>query len=246
MALKPTGRWALAGAIILAAAFGAWLFLRAYLDGPVPVGAPSPVPEGAEWIDLLDDAHAGSWKNLGDDKEIFEISDGALHIFGRSIYPLRYVTYDGQPFDDFELYFQVKVSSGANSGVFLRAKPGDPVYRGFEIQVLDDHGKPPSKNGSGAIYDVVTPMFNMALPPGAWNSYRIRVSGAEVSVSMNGWPIIATDFSLMTEPYGKFTVPYASLPRSGRLMVQDHGGEVWYRHMKIRPLGGGKATAKGA
>lgn len=202
---------------------------------PVPSGTPTALPEGEGWIDLLDDARAAQWKNITDDKDIFEIVDGQIHIFGKSLFPLRYVGFTGESFGDFDLHLEVKVSRGANSGIFLRATPNDPVYRGFEVQVLDDHGKPPSKNGSGAIYDVVTPMFNMARPAGEWNSYDISLDGTQVTVVMNGWKVIDTDFALMTEPYGKFEVPYAELPRDGVLALQDHGGEVWYRNVRIRP-----------
>jgi hypothetical protein len=218
------------GLLIAMAGCAYWLRAR----DPAPAGLPTPPPDGDEWAHLLDEAHAAGWVNITDDKEIFDIRDGTLHIYGRSVWPLRYVGYVAQPFSDFDLHIEVKVSKRANSGIFLRVQPDDPVQRGFEIQVLDDHGRPPSKTGSGAIYDVVTPMFNMARPAGEWNSYDITVQGTQVTVIMNGWKVIDTDFALMTEPYGKFTLPYADLPREGLLALQDHGGEVWYRNIVIR------------
>jgi hypothetical protein len=53
---------------------------------------------------------------------------------------------------------------------------------------------------------------------------------------MNGWLVVKTDLSQMTEPYGKFTIPYADLPREGMIMIQDHGGEAWYRNLLVRPV----------
>jgi hypothetical protein len=144
------------------------------------------------------------------------------------------VGYTPERFEDFDLHVEFKVAKRTNSGVFLRAQPNDPVYRGFEVQVLDDYGKAPNKNGSGAIYDVVTPMFNLARPAGEWNSYDISVHGTEVKVSMNGWMVIHTDFAKMTKPLGKFKIAYANMPREGVLALQDHGGEVWYRNIVIR------------
>jgi hypothetical protein len=223
---------ALAGVL---ATVGGCLTLRLLWPAdPVPQGTPTTAPEGPGWVNLLDDEHAGGWKNITDDKDIFEISDGMLHIYGKSIYPLRYVAYTPEPFGDFDLHVEFKVAPGANSGVFLRSQPNDPVSRGFEIQVLDDHGKPPSKNSSGSIYDVVSPMYNMARPPGEWNSYDIHLRGQEIEVFANGWRIIHTDLSKMTEPYGKFEIAYADLPLEGLLAFQDHGGEVWYRNVYIR------------
>ena len=217
-------------ALVAAGGCAYWLMAR----GPVPVGNATARPEGEGWVDLLDDAHVAQWKNVTDDKDIFEIAAQEMHIFGKSLWPLRYVGYTGESFGDFDLHVEVKVSKGANSGIFLRSKPSDPVQRGFEIQVLDDHGKPPTKSGSGAIYDVVTPMFNMARPAGECNSYDIAVAGTEVTVTMNGWKVIDTDMAQFTEPYGKFKAAYSNMPREGMVALQDHGGEVWYRNILIR------------
>jgi hypothetical protein len=157
-----------------------------------------------------------------------------IHIFGHTLLPLRYVGYSAQQFADFDLHLEFKVAPRANSGVFLRAQPNDPVQRGFEIQVLDDHGKPPTKNRSGAVYDVVTPMFNMSRPAGEWNSFDISLNGHELTVVMNGWMVVHTDLSKMSDPIGKFSTPLADLPTKGLLALQDHGGEVWYRNVMIR------------
>ena len=230
-------KWLLSSlALLLVIAVVAGLVARNILRGPVPEGTPTPRPEGAGWMDLLDEAHAPAWKNVTDDKDIFEIKGGVLHIYGRTVYPLRYVGYLAERFGDFELHLEFKVANGANSGVFLRSQPNDPVYRGFEVQVLEDHGDAPNKNGCGAIYDVTTPMYNMSRPAGEWNSFDITLIGQEVVVRMNGWMIIHTDLSKMTTPIGKFEVAYADLPLEGNLMLQDHGGEVWYRNILIRKL----------
>lgn len=203
---------------------------------PVPRGLPTPPPQGAEWEDLLSAELGARWRNATDDAAIFAVEEGILHIFGRTLYPLRYVAFGDENLADFVLHLEFKVAPRANSGVFLRAQPSNPVSRGFEIQVLDDHGAPPDKKGSGAIYDVVTPMFNLARPAGEWNSYDITVRGDEVVVVVNGWKVVHTDLSQMTEPIGKFSIPYAELPREGLLMLQDHGGEVWYRNILLKRL----------
>jgi hypothetical protein len=229
-------RAALATALVaLIAAVGVGWRLATPAD-PVPRGLPTPPPQGPEWENLLSEANRARWRNATDDTAIFALEDGMLHIFGRSLYPLRYVAFGEEKLTDFELHLEFKVARGANSGVFLRAHPNDPVRRGFEVQVLDDHGDPPHKNGSGAIYDVVTPMFNLARPAGAWNSYDITVRGSAVVVVVNGWKVIDIDLAQMTEPLGKFSIPYAELPRGGVLMLQDHGGEVWYRNILVKRL----------
>jgi len=201
--------------------------------GPVPQGAPTPRPEGDDWIDLLDAGHASGWANVSDDRDVFEIADGVLHIYG-TFGRLRYVGYTPETFGDFDLHIEFKVTPRANSGVFLRVPKGESPFRGFEIQVLDDHGKPPSPHRSGAIYDVVTPMHNLSRPTGQWNAYDVTVRGRTVTVHMNGWLVVQSDFSKMTTPLGKFNAPYAKMSLEGTISVQDHGGEVWYRNILVR------------
>ncbi len=223
--------WVGALALIYLAGLGIWNFLQ----GPTPDGEPTAVPGGDEWLYLLEGEHAQHWENVSDDRDIFTLENGILHIPGQ--YPLRYVAYTAREFEDFDLHLEFKLGFWSNSGVFLRSRPEAPVSRGFEVQVLDDHGYAAHKRGTGGIYDVVTPMFNMARPRGEWNSYDISVRGAEVTITVNGWKVIDTDFAQMTEPIGKFDTPYAELPQTGFLMLQDHGGSVWYRNIAIRPVG---------
>lgn len=202
--------------------------------GRFPEGQPTARPEGEGWIDLFDAAHAAGWKNVTDgDASVFELRDGVFHIFGKSG---AYMAYEPETFGDFALHIEFKVTRGANSGVFFRTDPKNPVQGGIEVQVLDDHGVAPNRNGSGSIYDVVTPMFNMARPAGEWNSYDITCRGSEVEVVMNGWRVIHTDLSQMTMPIGKFDTPLAALPRDGHIILQDHGAEVWYRNLVVKRL----------
>jgi hypothetical protein len=232
--MKRIVRWSAVIICGIAVAVAAYWLLRP--AKPVPFGTATPAPTGAEWINLLDTEHRSQWRNITDDMEIFAFEGDTLHILGRTIHPLRYVAYEAERFGNFQVHIEFRVAKGANSGVFLRAQPNDPVYRGFEVQVLDDHGKAPDKNGSGAIYDVVTPMFNMARPAGEWNSYDITVNGGEVVVFMNGWRVVHTDLAQMTMPIGKYKAPFAELPKDGLLMFQDHGGEVWYRNVLLKKL----------
>lgn len=203
---------------------------------PRPEGTPTAVPVGEGWVDLLSAENRANWKNIKDDEDIFEMTEDMVHIFGHSLGTLRYVGYAERTFSDFELHLEFKLAPRTNSGVFLRAQENDPVYRGFEIQVLEDHGEAPTYTSSGSIYDVATPMFNMSRPAGEWNSFDITAKGQNIIVIMNGWKVIDADLSQMTSLIGKFEIPFAELPVEGVLALQDHGGEAWYRNIMIRPL----------
>jgi len=200
----------------------------------MPVGSPTPAPSGSEWVALLEGEHEEHWENVSDNQDIFKIEDGILHIPGQT--NTRYIAYTQQAFEDFELHVEFRLANSTNSGVFIRSSLEDPVFAGMEIQVIDDHGSWPSNQGSGSLYDVATPMFNLSLPAGEWNSMRIRCEGATLTVHMNGWKVLEVDLDLLTMPVGKFDTPLAELPRDGYLLLQDHGGEIWYRNILIKTL----------
>lgn len=218
-------------ALVGAGCYTAW---QKHETARMPTGAPTPRPTGDGSINLFDAAHAANWKNVDDETKIFELNDGMFHVF--PIGPMRQIGYLGEEFGDFELHLEFKLAKGTNSGVFFRSDAKNPVYAGFEVQVLDDAGTLPNKNGSGAIYDVATPMFNMALPAGDWNSYDITCKGPNVQVVVNGWKVLDVDLSKLTMPVGKFGTPLATLPQKGHILLQDHGGEAWYRNVVVKKI----------
>lgn len=218
----------------IVAGAGAYAAVKEVEEVKMPSGMPTERPSGDGWVDLLSAEHAGAWKNADDDKKIFEIADGQLHIFGAK--PMRQIAWMTEPFGDFTMHVEFKLAKGTNSGVFFHSDPKDPVYKGFEVQVLDDSGTIPNKNSSGSIYDVATPMFNLARPAGEWNSYDITCQGSNVIVVVNGWKVIDVDLSKLTMPVGKFATPLATLPNSGHVLLQDHGGEIWYRNVLVKKL----------
>ena len=69
------------------------------------------------------------------------------------------------------------------SGVYLSGR--------YEIQILDSHGKEPSKESCGAIHGVQSPLKNASKPAGEWQSMDITYSHLEgepavISVWLNG------------------------------------------------------------
>jgi hypothetical protein len=186
------------------------------------------------FVTLFDGKTLDGWEVMGEKKDAFQAVDGVLYCSGKGGGWLRYAE---KPFANFVLRLDYKVAPKANSGVFLRvADPEDPVYTGFEVQVLDSYGRQQGCHDAGAIYDVVTPMYNMSKQAGEWNSFSIYCDDSVVVVHHNGRKIIDTDFSVLTEPIGKFQTPYAQLARKGWIGVQDHDCEVWYRNIRIKEL----------
>ncbi len=162
-------------------------------------------------------------------------------------------------FVDFELSFEWKVTPGANSGVKYNVSEtislaqggagtqGGPTHSalGFEYQILDDDrhadGKLPTHR-SGALYDLVAPNETKhPRPVGQWNRSRIVFRGNHGEHWLNGTRIL--EFELGTARMDSLlaiskyhTIPAFANRRVGHIVLQDHGDEVYFRNVKVRPL----------
>ncbi|MGZ8940927.1 MAG: family 16 glycoside hydrolase [Limisphaerales bacterium] len=97
-------------------------------------------------------------------------------------------------YSNFRLELQFMVNKGGNSGVFIRSKhKKNPAFTGYEMQIHDSPGRPPSKGGPGSLYDVVAPEKNLIRPAGVWNSATIIASGNKIRIEMNGEKILETE-----------------------------------------------------
>ncbi|HLV00804.1 MAG TPA: DUF1080 domain-containing protein [Acidobacteriota bacterium] len=194
-----------------------------------------------EWIQIFDGAILDGWVATAK-MDAFSVQDGALYCDGSGGGILY---YEPQQFQDFVLETEVKVTEGANSGIFFRmSDPSDPVQTGIEIQVLDSYGKEElSTHDFGAVYDISAPTANPSLPPGEWNQVRLTAEETRITVEINGQVVNDIDLSEWTEagrnPDGtpnKFNTAYREMTQSGYIGFQDHGNPVWYRNVRVKLL----------
>jgi hypothetical protein len=126
-------------------------------------------------------------------------------------------------YSDFILDLEYTVQG--NSGVFLRSGlEKNPAFTGYEMQILSDHGRPPSKGSAGSLYDVVAPSRNMTRPTGEWNHARILVEGQRIQIILNDVEVV--DFEEATRA------------ASGYIGLQNHEGNavVKFRNIRITEL----------
>jgi len=167
-------------------------------------------------------------------------------------------------FKDFELEWDWKMSPAGNSGLKYNVSEelsgGQPsnVLRpatgtagvshsaiGFEYQMIDDDrhsdGKLPTHR-SGALYDLITPDARKQLRPiGEWNHSRVVFDGAHGEHWLNGVKVVeyelgsrALDSALAASKFR--SMPWYAQRRTGHIVLQDHGDDVWIRSLKIREL----------
>jgi 3-keto-disaccharide hydrolase len=164
-----------------------------------------------------------------------------------------------EQYTDFDFRFDWRISRGGNSGVkyFVLERlgaPGAVMYIGddgrsavgHEYQLLDDAEHPDAKNGpirqAGALYSLVPPGPGKRLNPvGEFNESRILVQGKHVEHWLNGAKIVEYELGSPALLEAVSKSKYKDIPNFGtkfntRLLLQDHGDEVWFRNLRIRPL----------
>ena len=153
-----------------------------------------------------------------------------------------------QPWTDFILELDFKISPQTNSGVMVRiwplkALPGfDVEYNGLEVQILDS--KTSDYYDTGAIYDLVKPATNAMRSVGEWNHLRINCDKSVLEVWLNDIHVNRMNLDEWTQPFErpdgtqhKFNIAWKYHSRTGYIGLQKHGGNCWFKNIKLKPLG---------
>lgn len=153
----------------------------------------------------------------------------------------------------FDFSFEFQLSPGANSGVIYfvtlqEQTPGSPI--GLEYQLLDDARHPDAHLGQAgnrtlaSLYDLIPAQKPAACqrPIGAWNVGRIVVSPTNhVAHYLNGVKVLDYDrgspaFRTLVADSKYHIWPNFGEAPAGHLLLQDHGFQVSFRSLKLRPL----------
>jgi hypothetical protein len=213
----------------------------------VSAGEPNTLTDeekAAGWKLLFDGATSAGWVGIGTTEfpaSGWEVEGGTLHHSngGGDI-----VTVES--YEDFELTWDWKIPTGANSGVKYNLP--DPTKNiGFEYQLLDDENHPDGikggrKHQTGSLYDLFEPALDKKVNPvGEWNSSRIVVRGNHVEHWLNGGKTVEFEIGSEALQAAIAESKYKNVPNFGTklkspILLQDHGDETTFRSIKIRVL----------
>jgi hypothetical protein len=129
-------------------------------------------------IQLFNGKDLSGWKGLNPSAEMkWSVVDGVL----RNAPPTTDIISERQ-FWNFKLHMDFRIVEHSNSGIGLRGR--------YEIQILDDYGRPPQSHGAAALYSRIAPSVNASKPAGEWQSYDIRLVGRDLTVVHNGTKVL--------------------------------------------------------
>lgn len=211
-----------------------------------------PVPRGVEAglgalppsdaIVLFDGTDLSQWEPVRSDSTGWRQVDNAFVVVpGSGNLRTR------QSFDDVQLHVEWRTpgeitgdsQDRGNSGIFLMER--------YEVQVLDSFNNPTYPNGQAAsVYKQHIPLVNASRGPGEWQTYDIvfmaprfgrdgRVSSpASMTVFHNN--IVVQNHVVLHGPTEYIGEPRYEAHGPAPIELQDHGSEVAYRNIWVRPL----------
>lgn len=216
----------------------------------------SPQEEKMGWKLLWDGKTTNGWRGAKLDSfptKGWKIEDGVLKVLaadgGESSNGGDIVTTD--TYDNFILTVDFKITKGANSGIKYFVDPeankGEGSAIGCEFQILDDLRHPDAKLGVkgnrklGSLYDLIPAPEKKPFDINNFNTAMIIVRGKHVEHWLNGVKLL--EYERDNQMWNAL-VAYSKYKnwknfgnhKSGNILLQDHGNEVWFKNVKIKPI----------
>jgi len=174
--------------------------------------------------------------------ENYEVVDGAIGCKAGK----GGVLFTKQKFADFVARLEFKLPPGGNNGLAIRFPgegKGNPAYAGMcELQVLDSehpkYAKLDIRQYHGSAYGMAPAARGYLRATGEWNFQEVTVTGSKIKVELNGYIILDTDLSKITEYMANSAHPGKDLAE-GHFGFAGHGDPVLFRNVEIVEL---KAT----
>lgn len=206
---------------------------------------------GPGWVSLFNGKSTAGWHtyNKSGVGNAWKAEDGVLHL---SAAAKKEGAQGGdivtdEEFENFHLKLDWKISQNGNSGVIFYSKE-DPKYSamwntGPEMQILDNNGHPDAKiikHHAGDLYDLIS-STEAVKPVGEWNTAEIVSDKGKLDFYLNGQHTVSTTmwdeawFNMIAGSKFKDMAEFGRL-KKGRIGLQDHGDDVWFRNIMIKRL----------
>ena len=207
------------------------------------------------WQLLFDGTTTNGWHTYGYDAvgKGWAITDGTLHLDVATMndWPKNESKdiLTNEEYDNFDFKTDWKIAPNGNSGIIFYCHEDKPKYKntyqtGMEMQVLDNAGHPDAKiikHRAGDLYDLISSSSEPVKPAGEWNHAEIIANKGKLDFFLNGVHIINTTMwnenwrQMMAGSKFKSMSDFGTF-KKGKLALQEHGEEVWFKNIKIRKL----------
>ena len=195
----------------------------------------------AKWMALSkEEFEKKKQASLEDIRQHWKVVDGVLVNDGHGLYLSTIKNYG-----DFDLFVDYKTVAKADSGIYLRGVPQVQIWdfteEGGKWKIGADKGSGGLWNNGAAGTPGRDPLVLADKPFGEWNSFHITMVGENVTVVLNDKLVV--DNAPLANFWGDRKKPAAKrepLIAKGPIQLQTHGGEISWRNIFIKELGGNK------
>lgn len=220
-----------------------------------PANTLTEAERAAGWMLLFDGKSTAGWRGYLQDsfpERGWKVEDGILKVL--PVAPGMMAGGDivtVAAFADFELKLEFALTDTANSGIFYLVQEieGEPIWHNApEYQILDNrtyasiYGREEMRTHLTCDnYDLHAAPADYSRPVGEWNEARIVHRAGHVQHWLNGqlcveYQIGSPEWEALVAQSKFRHYPRYGRAKSGRIGLQDHGHEVWFRNIKIRKL----------
>ncbi|MEO7311543.1 MAG: DUF1080 domain-containing protein [Chitinophagaceae bacterium] len=181
----------------------------------------------------------------------WKIEDGALHLDANKKAGWQSaaggdIVYDSV-YDNFHFKTDWKIADSGNSGIIMFVQEDKKIpyvwHTGMEMQVLDNDGHPDAKipkHRAGDLYDLIA-SSSEPVKRGEWNHAEIISNQGKLELKLNGVTVVTT--TMWDDNWKKLIAgsKFKDMPgfgtfKSGKIALQDHGNNVWYKNIMIKRL----------
>jgi hypothetical protein len=205
---------------------------------------------------LFDGQTTAGWHTYGTDTigTAWKVQDSTLHL--NASHKGDWQTKDGgdivtsDEFVNFDLQLDWKISEGGNSGIMFYVNEDTSKYQyawnsGPEMQIADNEKNEDGKvykSRAGDLYELfATGSQPYVKPAMQWNHVEIKSNNGKLDLYMNNHHVLDTtlwDYAWKKNIAGtKFKdMPGFGTYKKGKVALQDHGADVWFKNIKIKNL----------
>ena len=207
------------------------------------------------WTALFNGENLDGWHAYGAEAIIdgWYVEDGALiYDFQRREGGASSNLVTDDTYTNFELSLEWNIGPHGNSGLFWGVLEEErythPYETGPEIQILDDNWKDYVEergdiNRAGSLYGLLPPSSIVSKPAGEWNHYLLHIDHSENigflvfnDVEVLRFPVHGPEWEAMIAASGFSKWPDFGTAKTGHISLQEYGGKVAFRNIKIRIL----------
>ena len=187
------------------------------------------------WVSIFNGRTLDGWRTNGAPTG-FRVEDGKIIGYGD-----RNHLFYMEEFRNFELKIDIKISSGGNSGVFVKSQwqipdsPRDSPRTGFEVQVNSSHS---DIRRTGSLINIIN-IYEALHKDDEWFTMHIICRGNTIRVQINDKVLYTYRCPMEATPRpSRITEQNKRISQGGFIALQQHhqGSHVEFRNIFVRRL----------